>query len=148
MSFRRPTAKNPRAPKKPAPLLPLIQEPTGTVAQWPIHTVSEANRAGSEHWRVRQKRAKSQRETAAMLARTTLARPSFPCVVSLRRCAPARNRIRDAHENYPMAFKHVVDGIADWLGVNDGDTSKVRWRYEPEQKADGFAVVVRIEVGT
>jgi len=80
-----------------------------------------------------------------MLAGATLRKPTaWPIVVRLCRLAPVRNRIRDEHENYPMAFKHVVDGIADWLGVNDGDKSKVRWEYGAEEKAAGFGV--RVEV--
>ncbi len=35
----------------------------------------------------------------------------------------------DEHENLPLVFKGVVDGIARYLEVDDGDKSKVTWSY-------------------
>lgn len=84
----------------------------------PILTVSEANRR--DHWRVRAKRAKSQRRTAAVLV------PAFglPCVVTLTRVA---SRALD-DDNLRGAMKAVRDGIADRLGVDDRD-ARVAWQY-------------------
>jgi hypothetical protein len=144
MKFVAPGAREKRRPAKPVVVLPLQVIENGRMVVWPIHTVSEAN-VSSEHWAAKGRRVGGQRAAAALLARATLDKPRhWPVVVTVCRLAPARNRIRDAHENYPMAFKHVVDGIADWLGVNDGDRTKVQWVYAPEEASSGFGVRVEI----
>lgn len=51
-------------------------------------------------------------------------------------------RIKDDHDNLCAAAKHVVDGVADALGVDDGDRSKVSWTYAQERGGYG----VRIEL--
>ncbi len=33
-------------------------------------------------------------------------------------------------DNLRATFKHVRDGIADWLGVDDSPRSGIEWRYE------------------
>jgi hypothetical protein len=38
----------------------------------------------------------------------------------------------DAHDNLPSAFKHIVDELAAWMGVDDAD-QRVQWRYEQEK---------------
>lgn len=45
--------------------------------------------------------------------------------VQLIRFAP---RTLDAHDNLPGAFKSIVDGIADAIGIDDG-TSFYTWSY-------------------
>lgn len=94
----------------------------------PIRTVSEANVASHEHWRERQKRAKSQKETAALFTRRAfaIAWPSLagPVVVQLDRVAPRR---LDS-DNLCGSTKAVRDGIAYVLGVDDGDP-RVEYRY-------------------
>jgi hypothetical protein len=58
-------------------------------------------------------------------------RPSFPpYVVTMTRIAA--RKLDD--DNMVAGFKGVRDAVAKWLGVNDGDTSKVRWVYAPEEK--------------
>lgn len=95
-------------------------------AMWPIRIVSTANKR--EHWAVKSKRNAREREAACLLARSTLSAPdAWPIVVTLTRIGSTF--IRDEHENLPMGFKAVVDGIADWLGIDDGDRSRVRWAY-------------------
>ena len=41
----------------------------------------------------------------------------------------------DAQDNLPMAFKAIVDEVANWLKVDDGETDKVVWLYD--QVPDG-----------
>ena len=53
-------------------------------------------------------------------------------------------RRMDAHDNLPAAFKAVVDAIADWLGVDDGDADRVRWSYA---QRPGYWAGIRVEVG-
>ncbi len=103
-------------------------------ALWPIRIVSTANKR--EHWAVRGKRNARERGAACMLARTTLTAPAtWPIVVTLTRVASTF--IRDEHENLPMGFKAVVDGIADFLGIDDGDKSRVRWAYDQRKPSEG-----------
>ena len=89
----------------------------------PVRTVSEANRASHEHWRVRQQRAKTQRRAAGMLCLAF--RPfELPLTVTITRVAP---RALD-DDNLASSQKHVRDGIADALGIDDRDP-RVSWRY-------------------
>jgi hypothetical protein len=59
-------------------------------------------------------------------------------VVRLTRIGP---RKLDS-DNVAGACKATRDGVADWLGVDDGDESRVRWVYAQERGAYG----VRVEV--
>lgn len=105
----------------------------------PVATISETNEHA--HWSKRHKRAKAQRQTAALVLRSKLGPP--PANVSrvkVTRIHPSRRRIRDVHENYPPAMKAVVDGIADWAGVDD---SKIAWEYGEQEVGDWG---VRVEV--
>jgi hypothetical protein len=110
----------------------------------PIHTVSEAN--AHTHWRVRQKRAKQQRSTVQVVLRATATPPALPCSVTLTRIAP---RALD-DDNLAGALKHVRDGVADWLGINDRD-ARVSWacaqrRGAARQYAVEVAIGPRAEV--
>lgn len=105
----------------------------------PIQTVSEANSRG--HWAKRAKRAKLQRGAAIVIARTT-ASPSevrLPCIVRLTRIGP---RQLDT-DNLQSALKATRDGIADWLGIDDGCNDLVRWEYAQEV---GSPPGVRVDV--
>jgi hypothetical protein len=92
----------------------------------PLRLVSEAN--AHEHWCKRQQRAREQRtHTRSRLwvpARNLLAEYAFPIVVTITRIAP---RKLDS-DNAVGACKHVRDGVADALGINDNDP-RVEWRY-------------------
>lgn len=115
----------------------------------PVRLVSEAN--AHEHWRVRQKRAKEQRGLAVMMATGPVLSADASghvgagerLVVTLTRVAP-----------YPLdtdnavgAAKHIRDGIADALGINDR-SPLVEWRYgqrKPKAGEPKYGVDVRIE---
>ena len=93
------------------------------------------------HWRVRAKKAKSERAMAAWEL-TQNRPPLLPARITLTRIAP---RSLDAHDGLPISFKHIVDGIADAYGVRD-NTPLIEWRYaqrrgEPRQ----YAVEIEIE---
>lgn len=105
----------------------------------PIRTVSEAN--SHEHWRMRQKRAKSQRNECHLKAKARMARfpPQPPLQVHLTRIGV---RKLDS-DNLQGALKHVRDGIADALGIDDGRDDLVTWTYSQEL---GKEYAVRIEV--
>jgi hypothetical protein len=108
--------------------------------------VSEAN--AHTHWRQRQKRAKEQRGIAAFKVSRVLLLEKVkygtsygpPSVVGLVRIAP---RALD-DDNLQGALKHVRDGVADALGVNDRDP-RVTWQYAQE-KGDTGQYAVRIEI--
>jgi hypothetical protein len=105
----------------------------------PIRTQSEANLR--EHWAVRKKRAKSQRGTTAAACQAQLGTPPAPPMrVTLTRIAPCR--LDD--DNLAISFKHVRDGIADWLGINDRD-QRIEWRYA-QQKGAPKTYAVRLEI--
>ncbi len=67
---------------------------------------------------------------------------SGPWLVTLTRCSPSASGL-DSHDNLAAAFKAVVDELAAWLNVNDGDTARVSWRYE--QRRAPWGVELRIE---
>lgn len=103
------------------------------IVHLPIATVSEANRR--DHWQVKRKRAKSQRQIAAAL----VPRFGLPCVVTLTRISP---RLLD-DDNLRGALKHVRDGVADRLGIDDRDP-RVEWRYAQRK---GAQKGVEVEMG-
>lgn len=81
-----------------------------------------------QHWRKRAESAKRQRHTVALVLRTH-PRPTGPVVVTIVRVAP---RALDS-DNLAGACKSVRDGVADWLGVDDGVAERrgdVVWRVE------------------
>lgn len=85
----------------------------------PIKTVSEANMR--EHWAAKHKRHKQQRYDAFMLCRAAFGHSTFTgtqrVLIELTRLA-TRKLDRD---NLYGSGKSVVDGICDWLGIDDGD---------------------------
>lgn len=97
-----------------------------------VATVSEANRR--DHWAVRSGRAKAQRYVAYVAAVAAIRKPIRDRIrgggrwrIVLTRFSPRR---LDS-DNLAGALKAVRDGIADALGINDGDP-RFSWRYEQE----------------
>ena len=92
----------------------------------PVKTVSESNHR--EHWRSRADRAKAQRSGALERALSAVGglELSLPVVVRLTRYGV--KTLDD--DNLAGALKGVRDGIAEWLGVDDGDRSRVQYLVE------------------
>jgi hypothetical protein len=65
----------------------------------------------------------------------------YPITVTVTRVAPGRGL--DRHDNLPAACKHVVDGVADYIGLDDCDP-RINWHYA--QRRDGRTVGVLIEI--
>lgn len=113
----------------------------------PVKTVNEKN--SSEHWRYRQKRAKAHRASATWglhcaLRDGVIWRLQPPWVVT---CTRLSSGVLDAHDGLPAALQHVVDGIADALGIPDNDP-RVTWRYAQEKcKRGRYAVRVTVRGG-
>ncbi len=109
----------------------------------PIRTISEANQR--EHWAKKAARVKDQRGTALLMARMPL-RPfrSTPhLLITLTRIAP---RPLDT-DNAVRSLKAIRDGIADALGIDDGNVARVTWAYRQRKAAEPkhYAVDVRVE---
>ena len=104
----------------------------------PIKLVSEAN--VREHWSKKAKRAKEQRGLARMLTRGINLTWMFPYHVIITRYGPGSRKLD--FDNLANSAKHVIDGIADALGVDDGDTTKITW----EVKQERGPYKVRIEI--
>ncbi len=83
-----------------------------------------------EHWRVRAKRVKAEKERAAWELAKWAEKPPLPAVVTLTRFAPS-NGLDD--DNLAGSLKGVRDAVAAWLGVDDRDRSRVRYVYEQQR---------------
>jgi len=92
-----------------------------------------------EHFHARAKRVRKEREAAAYMLGPR-ERPALPCSVLLTRSAPSAGLDDD---NLVGSLKGVRDQVAQWLGVNDRDRLRVRYRYAQERGLWG----VRIEFG-
>jgi hypothetical protein len=103
----------------------------------PIRTAPGLN--VREHFAVRAKRVKGEREATAWLLRGA-SKPSVPCTVLLTRVAPSAGLDDD---NLSGALKGVRDEVAKWLGVDDRQRTQVRYRYAQARGPWG----VRIEFG-
>lgn len=106
----------------------------------PLRIESVANLR--EHWAKRANRAKQHRTLAwAELRAVDPGRKLLGKVcVTLTRIAP---RALD-DDNLRASLKHVRDGVADWLGVDDR-SPLVEWRYG-QAKAGVRQYAVRIQV--
>lgn len=96
----------------------------------PIRTYSEAN--STEHWSKKNRRHKKQQNQLWTYFLCTRPPIKLPCTIKLIRIAP---KTLDAHDNLPMAFKFIVDKLADYIipgkveGHADSD-SRITWQYD------------------
>ncbi len=112
----------------------------------PIRVVSEAN--AHEHWRVRAKRAKSQKDVTTLMLRATVAKSMLvmaPITVTLTRIIGPKGQAFDPGDNLNMSAKHVRDAIAAYLEVNDRSEEVVRYEYA-QRRGEAYGVEVRIEL--
>lgn len=104
----------------------------------PLRIVSTANLR--EHWTAKGRRNSTHRMTARVALRQHQVPTSGPLTITLTRIAP---RKLDS-DNLAIAFKACRDGIADWLGVDDGHES-LTWLYEQRKGNPGqYAAEVAI----
>ena len=89
----------------------------------PLRTVSTAN--SREHWAVKAKRTKSEREAAYYATPTGL---RVPLRVKLTRMGP---RKLDT-DNLAISLKGVRDGIADKCNIDDG-CDLIKFEYAQEK---------------
>jgi hypothetical protein len=108
----------------------------------PIRTVSEAN--SRDHWAKKAKRVKAHRGAVRLALGPNRSTPKPPLFVRLTRIAP---RMLDDGDNLSSALKAVRDGVADWLGIDDGPASRVGWMYFQEKgKPKQYAVRIEVDV--
>jgi hypothetical protein len=92
-------------------------------------------------WRKRADLASTERGLTKMLLGWNF-KPLLPCVITLRRRTPTRFLDDD---NLRGVLKSVRDGVADRIGLDDGD-ARIEWRYEQVRcKRGEFGVFVRFE---
>jgi len=102
---------------------------------------SVANRR--EHWAARHRRAKRHRADAAAYVRCAIGAESegvklaLPLTVVLTRWGI---RTLDT-DNLASALKALRDGVADALGVDDGDLG-VQWLYQQARGTGGVHVLI------
>ena len=106
----------------------------------PLKIISEAN--SRQHWRQAAPRKALHRATArAMCQQHARPRHDGPITITLTRIAP---RTLD-DDNLASGFKAVRDGVADWLGIDDG-SKRLAWRYAQAKGApNGYAAEIVVE---
>ena len=105
----------------------------------PVRIESEANRR-ENFWTVAA-RKKNHRAQANFWLSYNAQAPEPPCVITLTRIGP---RTLD-DDNLASGFKAFRDGVADWLGIDDGD-KRLTWRYAQRKgKPKEYAAEVTIE---
>jgi hypothetical protein len=110
--------------------------------QYPCKIVSEANLR--QHWAKVANRKKIHRTQAWAELSVIYVRPGpGRYTVTLTRIAP---RKLDSDNNV-SAMKATRDGVADWLGIDDG-SAYVEWKYAQEKgKPNEYAVRIEIKRG-
>ena len=104
----------------------------------PLRLASEANARGS--WHAGAARARLARaQVNAALRRAEPGPLPLPVVVRITRVGP--RRLDD--DNLARSAKALRDGVADWLGCDDGDP-RVSWHYA-QAVAREYRVVVTVE---
>lgn len=82
-----------------------------------------------EHHMARHRRVKRERATVGWALRA-VARPALPCTVTMTRIAPSAGLDDD---NLTQSLSAVRDAVAEWLGVDDGDSATVRYLCAQER---------------
>ncbi len=90
-----------------------------------------------EHYMARARRVRAERERVGWELARWAERPPIPCVCVLTRFAPS-NGLDD--DNLAGALKSVRDAVAEWLGVDDRDRSRVRYLYEQQRAGWGVGI--------
>lgn len=127
---------------------------TAIVFELPLRLVNDSNTR--QHWRPVAKRAREQRLVARAWLRGLLQRREHFGVVL--RSGLVRGRTTGGldvkitrigpreldDDNLAISAKHVRDGLADALGLDDGD-SRLKWGYAQEKRRT-YGVRIEIEV--
>ena len=108
------------------------------VIRLPLRLYSVANLR--EHWAPKARRVAEQRYVCRVAAQSELRRDKLepPYEVTIVRIAP---RKLDG-DNMAAACKAVRDGVADAIGIDDGD-DRIRWIYG-QQKGKEYGITITI----
>lgn len=111
-------------------------------AHVPVKVVNGSN--SRAHWGAKARIAKRQRTATryALVAAFWSRKPALPCVITLTRVE--LRGVMDP-DGCMTAMKHVIDGIADWLAINDKDP-RVTWKCAQEKPGNGSKPGVRIDI--
>lgn len=104
-------------------------------AQIHVRLVNGAN--AREHWAVRAKRAKAQRHAAVAALVNYSRMPALLGIdggVTITITRRGGRRMDD--DGLTISAKHVRDGIADWLGIDDGDP-RLTWVVRQDKAPRG-----------
>jgi hypothetical protein len=114
-----------------------------------IRIFSESN--VREHWTKRNRRANGskskkkptvgQRQLVRMMLDLNAKKPLIPCLIRLVRIAPRKLD----QGNIAAALKHVQDGCADWIGIDDRLDTLVKYEYA-QDKGDPEEYALRVEI--
>lgn len=114
-----------------------MSAPVAVTIELPIPTSTPGN--NRRPWFVTRAEAERQRKRAREAVNGLRAKPVFPVIVTITRLSP---RKMDRH-NLNGAMKHIIDGIADAYGIDDGDP---RWEFRCVQEpARAIGMRIRIE---
>jgi hypothetical protein len=108
----------------------------------PLKLDSRANFRGHTRSRDHVKAIREQRGLTCIMLRSHATKVELPIRLKLVRIAPRR---LDPHENLPMCFKSVVDGIADWLEVDDRTGFLCEYDQEKADTPNTFGCRITIE---
>lgn len=105
----------------------------------PIRTVSEAN--ARDHWTKKKSRTSEQRGLARVFCRDAKRlKVALPLTITLTRVSPTGKTLDD--DNLASALKATRDGVADALGIDDGD-KRLTWVCQ-QRRGDCWGVDVAI----
>lgn len=103
--------------------------------------VPKTNMNSRVHWGAKKRIAKHERTMARDALKLRFRRPSLPLVVTLTRCSTGYPDSDQA----VTSMKHVRDGVADFLGVDDG-SDEITWNVERRRVSKGEqGTLIRIE---
>lgn len=158
---RRKVAKQPKvivAPKRPVRLMKPTWRVDGDAIEFviPVRVVTLENQR--KHWKAKATQAAKQKKqafdalwwayNASWFDATKVDNPLggwliVPDVEGAKVTLTRYGVGRLDSGNIEGCFKHIQDGIAEWLGIDDGHDD-VAWRYA-QRKSDHYGVEVRIE---
>lgn len=106
----------------------------------PLQIISEAN--SRDHWRKSSARKKEHRAIARAVLQQH-ARPMHEGAVKILLTRIGPRTLDD--DNLASGFKACRDGVADWLGIDDG-SPRLAWSYTQAKGAvKEYAAIVAVE---
>jgi hypothetical protein len=109
-----------------------------------VATINSQNETRQGGWRARVRRAQKQKQACFWPLAKHVPRGTplaLPILVTLTRVS-AGTMDDDGLRN---ALKHVRDAIANWVGIDDGDTTSIAFRYLQE-RGPKLTRLVRVQI--